>query len=206
MNAATPSDVAFSLAIPPSWEELDLRPSTRDRSIAFMVSERVKAIPQLAPLRTAMVAYLRDMARHAWETGARYCGAFIEGSDEGILPGSVTVSILPPPPATGGGNMLDSIVDHLHGIDQTIGGEHWSQTTMAKLAHAGRAARTYGVHPVQAVTGQPAISTVLMHTYVPFDGGVALIACASPATAAAEPLLELFDAVTDTFRLHLLHS
>ena len=38
-----------------------------------------------------------------------------------------------------------------------------------------------------------------MDTYVPFNGGVALIACGSPAVAA---LLELFDIGTNHFQFH----
>lgn len=203
--AETPTtDLVFSLALLPSWEELDIRPATRDRSISFVIGERIKAVPQLAPRRSELVAYLRDLARTAWDAGTRFCAVFIEGNEDGLLPCSLTVSILPPALANGG-NPTDAIIDQLNGLEQPTGVDHWSQTTMVTLKHAGRAVRSYGVEPIQVPgTTQPPIPMVLMHTYIPFDGGVALITCGSPAATAAEPLLELFDIVTDNFRLHSL--
>lgn len=203
---ATEAEIAFSLALLPSWEELDIRPTTRDRSISFLIGERVKALPQLAPRRSDLVAYLRNLARNAWDAGARYCGIFIAGDEEGILPCSVTVSILPPAPARNA-NPLDAIVDQVNGLPHKADSDFWSHTTMVTLKHAGRAVRTYGVEPVEVPgTAQGPIPMVLMHTYAPFTGGVALISCGSPAAEAAEPLLELFDIVTDTFRFHPLDS
>lgn len=196
--------VAFSLAIPPSWSELDLNPRTRDRSIATIVEERFREVPGLRERRPEIVAYLRDTARAAWDAGCRYCGTFVEAAADGIVPGSITVSILPPAPATGSRNPLDDVVEQLNRIHRTQTNDYWHRTTTVTLTHARDAARTFGVQPLQLQQGRPSVPAAVMHTFVPFEGGVALIAAGSPATEVAEPLFELFDAVTDTFRLHPL--
>ncbi|MBB2975117.1 hypothetical protein FHX49_000658 [Microbacterium endophyticum] len=195
--------VAFSLSIPPSWSEIDLRPLTRDRAIAQIVQDRYSKVPELRPHRAEMVSYLRDTARSAWDIGCRYCGVFLEAADDGIVPGSVTVSILPPAPETGG-QPLEDIVSQLTGIEATHNDQYWLRTTTTELTHAGPAARTYGIQPIHLNNRRITAPAVLMNTFVPFPGGVALISAGSPAAEIHEPLLELFDAVTDTFRLHPL--
>jgi len=199
----TKSQVAFSLAIPPSWSELDLRPATRDRSIANIVQDRYRDVPQLREHRADMAAYLRDTARAAWDVGCRYCGVFVEAADDGIVPGSVTVSILPTPPATGG-SALDDIVTQLHTIGTAHNTTYWTRTSTVALKHAGDAARTWGIQPLQLSPRQDPVPIALMNTYVPLHGGVALISAGSPAAEIADTLFDLFDAVTDTFRLHTL--
>lgn len=198
---STIPQVAFSLAIPPSWSELDLRPATRDRSIALITQERYRDVPELRAHRADIVAYLRDTARSAWDVGCRYCGVFLEVADDGIVPGSVTVSILPTPPSTGG-SVLDDVVTQLGGIDTTHTAGYWTRTSVVALKHAGEAARTWGIQPLRLTRRQDPVPVALMNTYVPFPGGVAMIAAGSPAAEIADPLFELFDAVTDTFRLH----
>jgi hypothetical protein len=194
--------VTFWLPLPEGWEELDIRPATRDRSLSLFVQDRLRDVPRLRPHRADLVAYLRNLARSAWDNGARFCGMFVVGDEEGLVPGSVTVSILPEAPSRGAG-ALDSIVDELQTVEDTTGEGAWWQTTMVDIPAAGRGVRSYGVRPVEVPDRTTAVPMVLMHTYIPFDGGVVLVACGSPAVHAAEPLLELFDVVTERFRFQV---
>lgn len=199
----TDAKIAFSLALPPSWTELDLRPQTRDRSIATLVQEMIDDVPDLRQRRSDIVAYLRETARQAWDVGCKFCGTFIEAAEDGIVPGNITIAVLPKAPG-GGDDGLANVLDQLTTTDMVTVDEYWWQTTVTDLPHLGKAARAFGVQPVQPVRTRPAIPSVLMQTYVPFDGGVILIAAGSPATLVADELLELFDAVTSTFRLEVL--
>jgi hypothetical protein len=98
--------VGFSLTIPDSWFELDVRPSSRDARISLLVESRVRDQPELWDHRTELVRTLRRLARDAWDAGATYCACFVMVLEESVIPGSITVSVIPcstlirRPPAT----------------------------------------------------------------------------------------------------------
>ena len=102
----------------------------------------------------------------------------------------------------GGAVRRGDATPQLGGIDTTHTAGYWTRTSVVALKHAGEAARTWGIQPLRLTRRQDPVPVALMNTYVPFPGGVAMIAAGSPAAEIADPLFELFDAVTDTFRLH----
>jgi hypothetical protein len=200
MEQATDNRAAgvFALKVPDSWFELDLRPSTRDDSAKRLVDERARLQPELWEHRSDLVRVVRRQARDAWEAGALYCAGFALVVGDQIIPGSLTVSVIPPPPA---GSTLDSIAELLPARDAETEGDPWMQRKAVQLPDAGPAVRSQGITDVR-LPGGGALRTIIMQTFVPLDAErIVLVAATSPALDLVEPLLELFDAVTSTLLL-----
>jgi hypothetical protein len=186
----------FAITVPRSWFELPVDPERRDDRISALVQERIAEHRELWDHRTEIVRVLRRFARSAWDSGARYCAAFAEPSEDGVVSGALTVTVLPAP--GDGDDPLDSLTDHVAALG---GGEDGMHVDLHDLPRVGRAPRTWGVSTVQAPDDRGTLDVVIMQTFVPADGQVALVSVSSPATDLAEPLLELFETVTDTFEL-----
>lgn len=191
----------FEFDLPRSWDELDLKPATRDRSMKLLVDERMRDIPEFRPHRAAFVRYLRTVTEQAWDSGARYCAAFCEPAGEGIITGSLTVTVLPAPTS---GSGTDDIVEQLQqGKLDTVEGT-WSSLTHIELASGVEGARQFGVRELQIDSRGTPVRHVFMYTFLPFEGSVFLVACASPAADLADPLFELFGHISDSFGLRTL--
>ena len=85
---------SFSLAVPESWWEFDIRPEGRDFMIRTLVDDRVRETPELAPYRADMSSMLRKMAQDAHDSGALYLGCMAENFDGVPLSATITVSVL----------------------------------------------------------------------------------------------------------------
>lgn len=200
MGSATDHRAAgvFALKVPDSWFEVDVRPSTRDDRAKRLIDERARAQPELWAHRSDLVRVVRRQARDAWEAGALYCAGFALVVGDQIIPGSLTVSVIPSPPA---GSGLDSIAELLPARDAETDGDPWVQRMTVRLPDAGPAVRSQGIVDVP-LPGGGVLRTILMQTFVPVDAErVLLVAATSPAVDLVEPLLELFDAVTSTLIL-----
>ncbi len=192
---------AFSLRVPPSWEEIDLSPRTRDSAARDFVMRRVAEQPALHEHRTEIIRGVRNAARRAQESGALYLAVFTESADDTYVPGSVSVTLLPRPPrGSGAEDPLDSVIEELQEIPRPEGDGTWRSVTTVDVAGHGGAARTYGIEEVE-VDGWIVLWNVLMRTFVPVPEGVLLVTCASPALDLSEPLLELFTIVSDTLEI-----
>lgn len=186
----------FAITVPRSWFELPVEPERRDDRISALVQERIEDQRELWDHRTEIVRALRRFARSAWDSGARYCAAFAEPSEDGIVSGALTVTVLPAPEA--GGDPLDALTDHVAALGGDDDGMH---VDVHEVPRVGRVPRVWGVSTVQAPDGRGSFDVVLMQTFVPAGDQVALVSVSSPATDLAEPLYELFETVTDTFEL-----
>ncbi|MEJ8285482.1 hypothetical protein [Curtobacterium citreum] len=186
----------FAITVPRSWFELPVEPERRDDRISALVQERIEDQRELWDHRTEIVRALRRFARSAWDSGARYCAAFAEPSEDGIVSGALTVTVLPAPEA--GGDPLASLTDHVAALGGDDDGMH---VDVHEVPRVGRVPRVWGVSTVQAPDGRGSFDVVLMQTFVPAGDQVALVSVSSPATDLAEPLYELFETVTDTFEL-----
>lgn len=194
--ATTTDTVSFSLALPNNWFELDVRPSTRDLTIGLLVESRVRDQPELWEHRSELTKLLRRQARDAWEAGARYCACFVIVVEQSVIPGSVTVSVIPAPP---GGATADAVAESLTAKEARDDDDTWSRRSLVTLPNAGRATRREGVLDIPLPSGRGAVRSIIMQTFVPLaDGRLLLVGAASPALDLTEPLLELFDAVTST--------
>jgi len=191
--------VGFALTVPESWFELDVRPATRDANIRMLVESRVRDQPELWEHRGELIKLLRRQARDAWESGAVYCACFVMAVEESLIPGSISVSVIPPPPA---GAALDAVAEALPAKEATEDGDPWMRRSVVEIPGIGRVARSQGVTDVELPGGRGWIRTIVMQTFVPLDPErLLLVAAASPALDLVEPLLELFDAVTSTLVL-----
>jgi hypothetical protein len=189
--------IGFSLNLPDSWFELDVRRSTRDASIRLLVESRVREQPELWEHRSDIIRLLRRQARDAADAGAIYCACFVMVVGDGIIPGSMTVTLLPPPPA---GSSPDSVAELMPSKEAAHEGDTWSTRSVIDVSGIGRVVRTHGVADVQLSGG--AVRSILAQTFVSLDNRrMLMVSAASPAIDLAEPLLELFDAVADTLRL-----
>jgi len=197
MSATT--TIGFSLSVPDSWFELDVKRASRDANIKLLVESRVRDQSELWEHRTALIKLLRRQAREAAESGAIYCACFVMVLEESVIPGAVTVSIIPPPP---GGTAVDVIAEQLPTREPSEDGGTWTSRSVVHLDGVGRVPRSEGVIDVELPDGSGTVRSLIMHTFVPLDSErVLLVAAGSPAIDLAEPLLELFDAVTGTLSL-----
>ncbi len=194
----------FSLTVPASWFELDLRPQTRDAGIRALVQDRLREQPELAEHRTTVTTLLRRQARQAWDAGAVYCACMVEPTQDGPITGAVTVSLVEGPAGAGTGpDRLPALIDRLQVKEAAGPDDTWTRVEVVSVEGAGRCARTAGVEDVDLPDGAGWVRTVLMQTFVPLPGDrrVLLLTCSSPVLPLADVLLDLFDAVSSTLRL-----
>ncbi|MEU8348518.1 MULTISPECIES: hypothetical protein [unclassified Streptomyces] len=201
----------FRISVPDTWWEFDVRPESRDDSIRRMVSERIRARPEMAGHRDVLTSFLRKSARDAYDSGAVYCGCMAEsfGGDTPIT-ASVTVSlvgartvegtILPTDPA--------AIVSQLKERTAKREGDTWRKVSTVEIPEVGLAARTHGIEDIE-IPGdglKRSVRVVLMQTFIPVpddehgEGRVALVAGSSQVLDLADSFFDVFDAVTSTFR------
>ncbi|NIL55225.1 hypothetical protein HBK87_32390 [Streptomyces sp. 2BBP-J2] len=208
MEALTVERGGFRINVPESWWEFDVRPESRDDSIHRMVSERVRAHPELEPHRDTFVSFLRKAAADAWKSGALYCGCMAEsfGGDTPIT-GSVTVSLVGGRTSKGDPLPTDpeAVIAQLAVKEARREGDAWRKVTTVDIPGVGPAARTYGIEdvPVPGDELGRTIRAVLMQTFIPVpgqEGKVALVAGSSQVLDLAESFFDIFDAITSTFR------
>jgi hypothetical protein len=207
-GAAAGPDVvqAVHILVPSSWYEFDIHPATRDRSIREVVRERVQERPELADKRAELTKTLRKVADEAWNGGVLYFGAMAEVDEEAPLTASLTVSVVNAEDggAGRGGNDLGAIMSALTQIPPgNRPTDPWRRVSLVELPDAGQAVRTEGIEEIEAPDDHRTARMVMMQTFVPFpdrDPRVAVISAATPQLALAEPMLELFDGISETFR------
>ncbi|MGW5208822.1 hypothetical protein ACWEQ5_29930 [Streptomyces griseoincarnatus] len=208
MEALTVERGGFRIKVPESWWEFDVRPESRDDSIHRMVTERLRAHPELAPHRDTYISFLRKAAADAWKSGALYCGCMAEtfGGDIPIT-GSVTVSLVGGRTSKGDPLPTDpeAVTAQLAVKEAKREGDSWRKVTTVDIPGVGPAARTYGIEdvPVPGDELGRTIRAVLMQTFIPVpgqEGKVALVAGSSQVLDLAESFFDIFDAITSTFR------
>ncbi|MCA2200018.1 hypothetical protein ACPCSQ_16845 [Streptomyces griseoincarnatus] len=208
MEALTVERGGFRIKVPESWWEFDVRPESRDDSIHRMVTERLRAHPELAPHRDTYISFLRKAAADAWKSGALYCGCMAEtfGGDTPIT-GSVTVSLVGGRTSKGDPLPTDpeAVIAQLAVKEARREGDAWRKVTTVDIPGVGPAARTYGIEDVPVPDDElgRTIRAVLMQTFIPVpgqEGKVALVAGSSQVLDLAESFFDIFDAITSTFR------
>jgi hypothetical protein len=201
---ALDANVHFSLRVPPNWFELDVHPATREASIRGLVRERIAQVPELQERRGEITKLLRDQATAAWEAGAVYCAGMAEPVLDGVLPATVTVFLLPGPLGANSDepDRTEALLPMLTPKDAKDDNDTWTRVQAYELEGCGRAARSYGIEDLEPEPGK-SIRVAQMQTFVPIPdvNRVLLVSCSSPATAVAEGLFDLFDALTGTLRL-----
>lgn len=196
--------VGFSLRVPPNWFELDVHPATREASIRELVRERIAQVPELQERRTEITKLLRDQAAAAWDAGAVYCAGMAEPVLDGVLPATVTVFLLPGPLGARSDepDRIAALLPMLTPKEPKDEEDTWTRVRVFELEGCGQAVRTHGIEDLEPEPGKP-LRVVQMQTFIPIPdvNRVLLVSCSSPATAIAEGLFDLFDALTGTLRL-----
>jgi hypothetical protein len=188
----------FTLRLPENWVEFDVWRANRSSDLARLVDARLAQTPELKPYRGALVKLLKEVAAHAERSGALYCAAMCDADDDaGLLVASVMVlhNDGPPDPAD---NTVEAIAGQVTSMAPSGPGEAWRQVQIVEIP-AGRAVQVRGVEP--AVAGRPdsQVVSMLMLVPVPGGGGVVTIVLMSPQAELADPMLDLFDAISSTF-------
>ncbi|MFI1096193.1 hypothetical protein [Streptomyces sp. NPDC020917] len=195
----------ITLLVPSSWYEFDIHPATRDQAIRDAVGARVRERPELAKCRSELVRTLRRVADEAWESGVVYFGAMAEVDDEAPLTASLTVTVLDTAdegaPQGGLEGVMAALAPLPRGSRPT---DPWRRVRLVDLPDAGTtAARSEGIEDVVIRGDTRTVRMVMMQTFVPFPGTdprIAVISAATHQLALAEPMLELFDGICETFR------
>ncbi|MFD5516121.1 hypothetical protein ACFYW9_06695 [Streptomyces sp. NPDC002698] len=196
----------FSLSVPDSWWEFDIRPEGRDATVRGLVDERIREVPELAEFRGDLAAVLRRMAKDAYDSGAVYMGCMAENFDGVPLTATLTVSVLGARNKQGVALSTDprAIAESLRTVTARREGDAWRTVTTVDIPQVGVAARTFGVEDVPVAQGDTrTLRMVLTQTYIPVPGTadqVVLVSGASPVLDLAAAFHDIFDAVTGTFR------
>ncbi|MFT4122627.1 MAG: hypothetical protein QM635_02225 [Microbacteriaceae bacterium] len=194
----------FTVTTPRSWFELELRPDRRDTAIRDLVGARVRETPELWRYRGEIVRTLRRYARNAWQSGARYAGAFVTPAEDTTVTGCLTVTAVPPPPGAGDASerVIERLIATSTGPRRSGDEATWSSVVVVDIPRLGRCPRSYGVEDVRLPDDTGVVRVVTMQTFVRApDGGMLLVSASSPDLDLAEELFELFDAVTATIRV-----
>lgn len=197
--------VGYTIRVPGSWFEVDVRPATRAASATDLVNARITDLPELRERRADIVRLVRKQAADAWDAGAVYCAVMAEPVADGLLPACVTVSFVagPADARSDAEDRLGPLLAPLKPRPAKGEDDPWTEVTTLELPEAGPAARAYGVEDVEDPASGRALRVVTMQTFVPLPdvNRVAIVSCSSPAVEVAPALIDVFDAVTGTFRL-----
>jgi hypothetical protein len=209
MSPADPN--GFVLRVPESWWEFDIWRATRTGDLARMVDARIEEMPELAPHRGALLTLLRDAARHAERNGARFCAVATDvvddtavianrrrstvDTDAGVLIATAMVFQTAGEPEQ---NTVEAIAAQVSSRAETPGSSTWRRVEIVEIP-AGRAVRLRGVEAADTADGR-SIDSVVMQTLIPVPGdqGVLDLVLTSPQVQLAEPMLDLFDAISGT--------
>jgi hypothetical protein len=186
----------FTLRVPPSWWEFDVWRATRTGDLARHVDARIAEQPRLRRHRGPLLRALREAAADAEHQGALKCavmGELVDGDALAAVLMAVQTHGSPDP----AGNTPAAIAGQITATAKRPGSPYWRTVTLVDLP-AGPAVRIRGV---EAVTGGTRTADCLvMHTLTPFPDGEGLldVVLTSPQTTLAEPMFDLFDAISAT--------
>ncbi|MFB7493945.1 hypothetical protein ACFC09_04430 [Streptomyces sp. NPDC056161] len=206
-GAAAGDVIGVNIQVPSTWYEFDVHPATVNRSIREAVAERVKQRPELAEHQAELVGTLKRAAREARRGNVVYSGSMCEIVDGEPMVASVTVSVTTAVHETTGVTVPTGL-DTLMGVLTPIAPgrrptDPWRRVRVVALPEAGDAARTEGIEDIDIPDDNRSYRVVMMQTLVPFPGAdpkVAVISASTPQLSLLQPMLELFDLITSTFR------
>jgi hypothetical protein len=186
----------YTLRVPDSWWEFDVWRATRTGDLARLVDSRIAADRALAPHRGVLLKLLRDAAAHAERHGARFCAVSADPVDGAgtLLAIAMVFETAAPPGLTG----VEAIAGRITARAPAPGSPSWRRVEIVDVP-AGRAVRVSGVERTDMGGGR-CLDTVTMQTLVPVPDGdeVLNVVLTSPQVPLAEPMLDLFEAVSDT--------
>ncbi len=196
--AGTVQTSGFTVRVPPAWIEFDVWRATRTGDLARLVDARIAEAPDLAPRRGALLKLLREVATDAERQGALFCAVMADdlGSDA-VLTATLLVfqtdGALDP-----ADNSVEAIAGQVVAVAPSPGSPAYRRVEVVELP-AGRAVRVAGIEAAH-IAGRGAVDCVMSQTLIPIPGdrGVLNVVLTSPQIALADPMLELFEAISAT--------
>ncbi|MFI0905589.1 hypothetical protein ACH4TE_18905 [Streptomyces sioyaensis] len=207
-DSALPSQpIGVHLLVPKAWQEFDTHSDTADQSIREIVAERIKERPDLAEHKGTLRKLLKNSAGLARENNVVYSGAMMEVIDGDTMTASLTVSVSQAENEQTG-EVAQTGLETLHSAMNPIAPgsrptDPWRKVSLVELDDGVRAVRSEGIEDVELPDDRGSYRAVTMQTFVPYPGNdpkVAVITASTPQLALAEPMLQLFEAITATFR------
>ncbi|NUP74078.1 MAG: hypothetical protein HOQ07_05425 [Sinomonas sp.] len=199
--------MGFNIQVPSTWYEFDVHPATMNRSIREAVAERVKQRPELARHQADLVRTLKKTAREARRNRVVYSGSMCEIVEGDPMVASLTVSVPEAVNEATGETAPTGLDTFLEILSPMASGRRptdpWRRVSVVDLPETGQAARTEGIEDIEIPDDDRSYRAVMMQTFVPFPGDdpkVAVISASTPQLALVEPMLQLFDLITSTFR------
>ncbi|MCF2528125.1 hypothetical protein [Yinghuangia soli] len=204
-GTSTAAPRGVSITVPQEWYEFDIHPASRDDNIRRAVNDRIRAEPGLAQYRPMLLKLLREMGREAWDSGAIYCGCLAEQVAGTAVTASVTMSVVSTRSPTGELTDTDprAMAAALAAKTAYHAADTWQRTTTVDIPGVGPAARSEGVEDLPLPGSPRKVRMVTMQTFVRvpgYDDRLAVVSASSPSVALHEPLLDMFDAISSTFR------
>lgn len=196
----TPVSIApddFRLALPASWERIDLDPRTRRESISRLVRQRLGDDPERAAFRREVTAMASKAVEEADATGAE--AAWFLADEIGGRPVMATLLV-----TVWQSDHRDPSVD---GIVQRLGRSSRPDNVVLRAdtieVAAGRAARIRRrVKTPRPETNGREVSAEAFQYYVPVPGTdtFLVLGFATPNVTLADAFGELFDAIAGTLQ------
>jgi hypothetical protein len=195
---ATAGAYGFTVRVPDSWFEFDIWRATRTGDLGRLVDARIAAVPQLRPSRGALIKLMREAAENAERRGARFCAVSGDLTEDGDMLAAAVLIFQTPGADDPALNRPEAIAAQVTAAAPDGGSATWRQVGVVETA-AGTAVRTAGVERADLGGGRTA-DCVVMQTLLPVPGGngVLNVVLTSPQVDLAEPMLDLFDAISAT--------
>lgn len=195
--ASAATTLGFTFRVPESWLEFDVWRATRTGDLARELDSRITQAPELEPHRGTLLKALRQAAADAERHGAVCCAVMLDPvADAGMLAATLMV-FQTDGAADPAHNAPEVIASQVTAVAPVEGQAHWRRVEIVEIP-AGRAVRVRGVEA--AAMGGRSVDCAVMQTLipVPHERGVLNMVLTSPQVELAEPMLDLFDAISST--------
>jgi hypothetical protein len=198
MSTPVVAPSGFTLRVPESWYEFDVWRATRTGDLARSLDARIAETPGLARYRRPLLKMLREAGREAERQGALFCAVMLDPVENAGRLVATAMVFHTDGAADPRENTVDAIAGQVSAQAPAEGSPEWRQVAIVETP-AGRAVRLRGVEDADPDASRP--QAVVMQTLLPIpdDGGVVNVVLTSPQVSLAEPMLELFAAISDTF-------
>ncbi|MFJ2770614.1 hypothetical protein [Streptomyces sp. NPDC087300] len=192
----TSSAHTFGIGIPENWTEYDLSGD----SLAARRAEMLRQAPEPDTRKAVNQAFrnARRIMDGARRRGAVYAAGTTTMYEDGLLMAGLMVFSVQPPP--GEDFSTRGLAKHFSATGERRTEGTTRTMTTETLPHVGPVGRIAGIEEAGIADGV-SYRLVVTHTFVPVPGGerILVITCFSPNIPLAEPLHDLFDAITSTF-------
>jgi len=185
--------VGARIVTPGDWNDLDLDPTTRHRSIRRAVRRAATHDPSIEGRSAQLIAMLDGVARRAYDSGAFYCSSLVLGSVRDLLVANVLMQISPDDaesaaPSAPAADVCSGLAAAVS-CDPDWAGADVSVVDLPLVGPAVRVAVVAGGVCVRYLVPVPGSSRQIVLTFT------------SPCPPYVAALIELFDTMAASFEL-----